>query len=281
MKIKSFALFTPILTLAAAASAQSFAHLRVGDVSFEVPANWSVVNENADGAMLNPGFAPTDTLDALVVVMHGELDPEDQSSPLEAVVRERLPDLAAELRDQAIVADFRNARPRTVPTASGDGVVIETKGRANDAHDVRVWLGVVRDGAAYAVVLGVLTTGRAAEFLPPLARLHQTMSFAAAGSQAGSQVLSLAGTEFGRSSIGSGGNSLTTVYTFAAGGSVSRRTMFSSEFGGSDSTVSGTWTVEGDSVTMTFGDGTTVATLIRGDGEVSGLRVGANLYSKT
>lgn len=277
MKTNPSVLFASILTLAAAATAQDVARLRVGAVSFEAPAGWTIVNESADGALLNPGFAPTDTLDALVIVMHGELEADEQGAPLTQVVRDRLPDLASELRDQAIVVDFDGAKPRVVKTASGDGVVVEAAGRANDARDVKVWLGVARNGATFAVVLGVLTVERASNFLPPLARVHATMSFVEpSGGEA-----ELAGSEFGHSSIGSGGNSLTTVYTFGAAGQVTRRTMFSSSIGGSDRSVGGRWTVDGDTVTMTFADGTTTARLVGSNGEISALQIGATRYAKT
>jgi hypothetical protein len=255
------------------------AKLRTGRVELEVPAGWTVTRETPVAALLNPGLAPTDTLDALVIVFHGPLGEAERRKELAQLVRARLPALAAELRGQAIECDFADVEPRRVAIASGDGVVVTAKGRAGGGRDVRIWLGATRDKDAFAAVLGVVVAARSGDYVPALRHAHETLRFTKAA-DAGAQGAPLAGGEFGHSSFGSGGNSLSTVYAFDATGAVARRTMFSSSIGGSDSSRRGTWTTDGDVVRMTFSDGVTTARALVEGGRVTALQIGGARYAR-
>ena len=98
--------------------AHDIATLRLERIAFEVPAGWTIARESADAALLNPGLAATETLDALVILMHGTLE---RRASLEQAVRAKLTELAAELRQQATVADFRDPVLRRVKTTPAAG----------------------------------------------------------------------------------------------------------------------------------------------------------------
>ena len=250
--------------------------LRVGRVSFTAPAAWTVARETEAGALLNPGFAPTDTLDALILVVHGHRHDRERGLGVTELVRGRLAELASELRKQAISIDLAAASMRLAKTAAGDGIVLESEGLANGDRKVSVWLGATSDTTGFAAVIGVLVSERVREFVPKLERLHASMRL-----QSPSVVVHpLAGAEFGRATFGSGGNSLTTTYAFLGDGSVVRRTMFSSSIGGSDRSERGTWTLAGEALQMRFSGETTSARIVVESDRIVALRIGAARYPR-
>lgn len=236
--------------------------LTIGPVCCEVPAGWSLSRETAEGAVVNPGLLPKDTLDALILVLHGPLREAERGQDLVDVVRARLPELARELRAQGVTADWKSVEPART---------LELAGVANGTRQVRIWLAANGDRERFAVVVAVLVAARADAYRPALERMRDSLKFV----EIPAASANLAGAEFGRTSFGSGGNSMTTTYTFTRTGTVTRRTMFSSSIGGSDRSERGTWTANGERVTLAFKTGTLEA-LVR----ANALRIGGAEYPR-
>jgi hypothetical protein len=254
-----------------------------GRATFELPAGWSIARQDGDHALLNPGLRANDTLDALVAVLSGAVDGDANGQDAAALLRARLPELAAELASQEIEVDARPAAVRGVELPAGNGgAELRAAGRAAGRR-VTVWVGATRDDANWAAVLVVVLAGAEERFLPGGRHVLQTLGFAAAAPAPapadGADAGGLAGLEFGRSTFGSG-SSLTTVYTFGEGGALRRRTMFSASVGGSDSTDAGTFAVRGDAVTLQVGDDATEARIERRDGQIVALRIGSARYER-
>ncbi len=254
---------------------------QVGAVQFELPVGWSVGRREGDIALINPGFAPTDTLDALIVVAVAPLADAARRQAITAVLQAQLPQVAVDLREQQVEADLRGVVVQAMALPNRAGAQLQVPGRAGGQQPVTVWLGATKDGRHSATVLLVVVRGKEDSFLPGARQLLSSIEFGAAAARApaagGGE---LAGLEFGHASFGSG-SSLTTVYRFAAGGRAHRRTMFSSSIGGTDSEAGGGFEQRGDQVTIRIGADTVEATIERQGGQIVALRIGRALYRRS
>lgn len=265
------------------ADAEAAVGLQVGRARFALPRGWREARRTGDVVLLDPGLAATDTLDALVFATCGELEAHERDQELTALVRAQLPQLARELAVQRVQIELARASVAAVELPSGPGVELRVPGVAAGARAVTVWVGAMRDATHSALVIAVVLRSREDAFLPGARAMLQSARLAqpdaAAVAAVASDADALAGAEFGRATFGSGA-SLTTVYTFGGDGSVQRRTMFSSQFNGSDSTRGGVYRLRGDHVSLRIGDDELEGTLEREGGRVVALRVGNARYAR-
>lgn len=252
---------------------------QVGPLRFALPDGWSVGRREGQVALINPGFAEADTLDALVVVAAAPLEAAARGQSVTALLQAQLPQIAVDLDQQQVEVDLRPAHVRSVALPKTAGAELQVAGRAGGQQPVTVWIGATKDDRHAATVMVVVVRGKESRFVPGAQRLLASLEFGAASSAA-SGAEELAGLEFGHASFGSG-SSLTTVYSFGAGGSAQRRTMFSSSFGGTDSEAGGVFEQSGDGVTIRIGADVVEATIERQAGRVVALRIGGALYRRS
>ena len=251
----------------------------VGRASFTLPSGWTIARRDGDLALVNPGFAETDTLDALVVVASEALAGADLARTVTALLESNLPALAADLREQQVEVEHRRAKVTALALPKLSGAEVTLAGRAGGVRPVTVWIGTTRDATAAASVLVVVLRGREDVYLPSARKLLESLLFAPDPQLAAGDSPDLVGLEFGSSSFGSD-SSLTTVYRFGANGAVTRRTMFSSPFGGSDSEVHGTYVQRGDRVTIRVDGEALEATLERRGAALTALRIGRAVHRR-
>ena len=261
---------------------QATAREQAAGVTFELPVGWRVARREGDVALLDPGFAPTDTLDALVLVVGGEVEAALRRLTVADLLRQELPALTADLAQQGIEVDVRRPNVRAVALPEGRGAEVELTGTAGGQRPVVVWVGATRNDGRWSAVVAVIVQAQVAKFLPGARHVLTTTKFSA---QAGAEAApagggeALAGLEFGSSSFGSDA-SLTTVYRFGAGGGMQRRTMFSSPFGGSDKQAPGTFTLRGDVVTIRCEDDVLEGRIERRGARIVALRIGGTRYDR-
>lgn len=264
------------------AAEQNAPRERAAGVLFELPVGWRVARRDGDAALLDPGFAPTDTLDALVLVVGGEVEAAQRRLSIVDLLRHHLRALAADLQQQGIEVDVRRANVRAAELPEGRGAEVELAGTAGGERPVTVWVGATRNDGRWMAVVAVVVKGQVDKFLPGARHVFTTAKFA---SEDAAEALpigaggALAGLEFGSSSFGSDA-SLTTVYRFGNGGNVQRRTMFSSPMGGSDKQTPGTFALRGDVVTIRCGEDVVEGRLERRDGGIVALRIGGARYDR-
>ncbi len=255
---------------------------RAGHATFVLPAGWRVARRDGDTVLLDPGFRPTDTLDALVLVTGGELAAGTRRRPVVDLLQQELRAVLADLAGQGIDVDAARAVVRPVRLPGGDGAEVELPGTAAGERPVTVWIGATRGPSHWSAVIAVMLRGKVAKFLPGARHVLFTTRFEAPDETADAATGSdgLDGLEFGDSSFGSDA-SLTTVYRFGAGGRMQRRTMFSSPLGGSDSQTPGTYVMRGDRVTMRCGDEVVEGRIERRGGDVVALHIGRAVYRRS
>ncbi|MCA8964524.1 MAG: hypothetical protein H6838_19265 [Planctomycetes bacterium] len=254
---------------------------RLGALSFVLPPTWRVANRDGDVALINPGLAATDTLDALIVVAVTPVEAAARARSAAALLQSQLPRIGADLGGQQVEVDLARAVAQPMRSPGLDAAELQVRGRAGGQRAVTVWLGAAKGEAFAATVLVVVLKGREAAFLPGARQLLGSAQFGAAAPAAvrgaGEE---LAGLEFGHASFGSG-SSLTTVYRFGTGGSAQRRTMFSSSLGGTDSEAGGTFELRGDRVVIRIGDDVVEAQIERRSGAAIALRIGNAVYRRS
>lgn len=254
----------------------------VGRASFTLPLGWTVAHRDGDVVLVNPGFAETDTLDALVVVASEALAGADLDRTVTALLEAHLPALVADLREQQVEVEHRCAKVTALALPKLSGAEVTLAGHTGGARPVTVWIGTTRATTVAATVLVVVLHGQEDVYLPGARRMLESLQFTPEGKVETSRapgLAGLAGLEFGRSTYGSD-SSLTTVYRFGTNSTVTRRTMFSSPFGGSDSEAHGTYVQNGDCATTRVDGETIEATLERGGADTTALRIGNAVHRR-
>lgn len=264
----------------ARAGAAASARAVVGAASFVLPAGWRLAHVEGDLALVDPGVTPGEVTEAHIVVASRALDERSAGRSAATQLAADLPDLVEDLAGQGVAVSA--ARPTPVARTFGahPGAELTLQGRASGGDAVTVWIGRVRVEARDATALAVVLRGREDSYVAPARELLGSVAFAAPEAASTGAATDLAGLEFGHATFGSG-SSLTTVYTFGPRGVVTRRTMFSSEFGGTDSEVSGSYTLDGQRVRIRVDGEAVEATLVREGRQVTGLRIGGAVYSRT
>jgi hypothetical protein len=245
-----------------------------GWFGFEMPRGWSVARELEDGLMLNPGLAPTDTLDALILVRHGRLDEaERRLAPVE-LIRRGEPDLRQELAGQGIRIGPAEKAPRAVQVGAAPAAEQTWRGTTQNGITVEVWLGALVEGEFSVAVVAVLVDGKGARFMPQIRRVFETLS----ANPPKDDPTALAGRSFSHSETFPGSGSFHTIYEFRADGTVRKQMIVSGGDVGGDSDEVGRFEVVGDEVTLSFGDDRSSGKIVVEGGVVRGLRFGRTLY---
>lgn len=256
-----------------------------GWFSFEVPQGWAVAQQNDEAMIVNPGLSATDTLDALVVVSFGELEPDQAGKDAAALFPEVRAAIVQDLAAQSIVVNDTGASPRRVRLAHASGVVQEWPGKAGD-RTVRVFFGALVKDAAYLAVTAVVMEGKEERFLPGVKRLlHSIVPKPPARNTAAEQAL--AGAEFSAIDTRPGGSrgSFSSILEFSAGNRVKKTMIISGMVGlstdiGGNSEEWGTYEVMGDQVTLTFGADTDTLRLVVEQGRVAALARDGRTYRR-
>lgn len=253
-----------------------------GEFSFELPAGWSVGAESEEGLWIQPGLAPGETLDALILVQHGELELEDQNVAPAALVDRHEAAFRAEMKAAGIELAPAAQRARAVLVGDVPGAVQEWRGKTADGRELRLWLGGVVRRDAWLTVAGALLSGREERFLPGLKRVFATLAPAAPERNQELERL-LAGRSFSRSeSFGRAGSS-TSWYSFGADGRVKKELSMGGLSGLSGSVHGsseewGRYEAIGPTLYLYFRDGQSTAEAALEGGGISGLRMHGAFY---
>lgn len=253
-----------------------------GWFSFEVPQGWSVSRQTDDALLINPGLSASDTLDAMVIVSYGELEPAQARMDVAALFPEVKAAIIEELASQSIAVSDSAAAPRIVRLAHGTGLVQEWPGKAGP-RDVRVWFGgLVKDGH-YLTATAVVVAGQEQRFLPGVKRLLFSTNPRPPQRNAAAEQ-ALAGARF--ASIDSRGRgSFSSSFEFLPGLRVKKTMMMSGMVGlsssvGGDTEEWGTYEVTGDEVTITFKDSQDTLELVVEQGQIVALARDGRTYRR-
>lgn len=271
----------PALDGAYSGSVTAISHPR-GWFTFEVPQGWSVSRQTDDAMLINPGLNAADSLDALVVVSYGELEPAQAQMDVAALFPEVRAAILEELASQSIAVSDSAAAPRTVRLAHAIGLVQEWPGKAGK-RDVHVWFGgLVKDGH-YLTATAVVVAGQEHRFVPGMKRLlYSTNPRPPQRNTAAEQAL--AGARF--ASVESPGRgSFSSSFEFSPGLRVKKTMMMSGMVGlsssvGGDTEEWGTYEVTGDQVTITFQDSQDTLKLVVEQGQIVGLDRDGRTYRR-
>lgn len=247
-----------------------------GWFSFEVPQGWAVAQQHDEAMIINPALSATDTLEALVVVSFGELEPHQKGKDAAALFPEVRAAIVQDLAAQSIVVTDTAASPRRVRLKHASGVVQEWPGKAGE-RAVRVFFGALVKDAAYLAVTAVVMAGKEERVLPGVKRLlHSVVPKPPARNTAVEQAL--AGAEFSAIDTRPGGShgSFSSILEFSAGNRVKKIMIISGMAGlsthiGGNSEEWGTYKVIGDEVTLTFRDGADTLRLVVEQGRIAAL----------
>ena len=260
-----------------------FEHPR-GWFGFDMPEGWTVYQQNDTGMVLNPGFTAASTLDAMVGLMWGRLEPEDQNQPVAKVTARWLPRLRQMLAEQGLtIGDDKPAietfRGRDVP-----GTVVTMKGTSRNGSKVLVWCGGMVKRDSWIAVNGVVLQGKEDGYLPKLKRIFASLEPKPPEHNAALEQ-ALVGRSFSSSQYGRVTNSAShATYAFSGGNQVSRRLMtnIAAEPGlpGASADVEriGRYEVCGDVLYLYFETGQEAGQVVVEGGQVQGIRIGSADY---
>ena len=152
-----------------------------GAWSCELPAPYTVANEDGLGLLVNPGvqMQPGTVPEALLVCEIGELSPQEAQQPAGQLLRAVVPTLQEMLSGQGITV----TQPREPTDVQVDGQpagVYEWSGKNMAGNPLSVWMGVAIRGPRYVLVLGVVQQGKEAAFLPKMKRVFSSIRIAPA-----------------------------------------------------------------------------------------------------
>jgi hypothetical protein len=264
-------------------AATTFTHPR-GWFSFEMPEGWSVTRQTDDSLLINPGLKGSDTLDAIVAVLYGEIDSPGATSDLAGLFEAVRPSVLQDLASQGIVVSQAPAAPRLVTLSQAKGLVQEWKATAG-GRDVLVWLGGLASHGYYLAVSCVVISGREERVLPGVKRmLHSMQPRPPQRDHAAEEAL--VGTRFGSIDTRPGGasGSFSSILEFAAGNRVKKTLIVSGKaalYGiGGESEEWGTYAVVGDDLRLSFRDGEDVLRLSVERGQVVALQREGRIYRR-
>lgn len=257
-----------------------FEHPR-GWYRFEMPRGWSAEAAGDEAVVINPGLRQGDRLDAILLLTHGELEEDERSRPIEALLVDNEADVRALFAELELRVQGPDGPPERVLVGELPGACQTWSGRTADGQPVTVWIGAVARREYFLAVVGVLVREHAERYLPGVKRVFTTLQLTPPERNTQLEGL-LAGREVGHSSVHSSGSS-SWIYALRADGSVKKTSIMSfSGMGvsGGSSEEFGRWEVVGDEVYLSFASGQEVARVERHpSGQLAGLRFGQRLYA--
>ena len=247
-----------------------------GFFTFQMPADWTA-EEQPQAVAINPGLKEGDTLDAVILVSFGELTEEERGQPIEAILTARESELLAGFAEMGVQLARATAEPTRIGVKDLAGAEQLWRGEAG-GQAVTLWFGALVQREYYFAVVALVVDASSKRFMPGARRILASVEPKAPVRDRAVEG-ELAGLEFGSSTDFGGGGSIHTVYEFATGGSVARRTMTSGSFGidgsvGGETIARGTYMVVGPLVYLQFGDGQEVARLVRDGRDIGALTLG-------
>ncbi|MCC6784466.1 MAG: hypothetical protein IT457_16605 [Planctomycetes bacterium] len=266
-----------------AGATQRFEHPR-GWFACEFPKGWSVHSQDDSGMLVNPGLTANDTLDAIVFLIWGRLEPSDQNQPVATVIEKHLPQMREALAQQGLTVGEPLDAIATVKSKEVPGAVVEFPVQTANGQALRLWFGGLVKQDAWLAVGGVVLQDKAAAYLPKVKRIFTTLEPKPPERNPKLEA-ALVGRSFSSSQYGRVTESAHHAsYSFAAGGVVTRRLMSNviSKPGlpgvSSDSERSGRYEVCGDIAFLYFETGQEAAQVVQQGGKVTGLRIGNAVY---
>lgn len=253
-----------------------------GFFTFQLPAEWTA-EEQPQAIAINPGLVAGDTLDAVILASFGELAEEERGRSIESILTTKEADLLAGFSGIGVQFTRASAAPRRIGVKDLTGAEQLWHGEAG-GQAVTLWVGAIVQREFYFAVVALVVDANSKRFMPGARRILASVE--AQAPQRDPEVeAELVGLEFASSSDFGGGGSIHTVYEFAAGGSVSRRTMTSGSFGldgsvGGETIARGSYMVVGPLVYLQFGDGQEVARLARDGRRIDALLLGNRRHSR-
>jgi hypothetical protein len=258
----------------------AFTHPR-GWFSLDLPVGWSVARHAEDGLVVNPGLTQADTLDALITISFGALEPElTQMDVLEVFQRLR-PAVLQDLKSQGIEMLDEGTAPRRVTLAHAPGLVQQWMGQGG-GRQLLVWLGGLLESGHYVAVTAVVLAGEVSRFLPGAKRILYSVH-PRPPRRDGAVERALEGAQFFASDTRPGG-SFSVILEFAAGNQVKKTMMVSARTGlpgtGGSSEQWGTYEVIGDQARLLFSADSDELTLVMELGRVVALQREGRLYQR-
>ncbi len=262
---------------------EHFEHPR-GWFSFEMPTGWSVFQQADTMMVLNPGLTAADTLDAIISLFWGRLEVADQNQPVGKVLEKHTPNLKQALAQQGIEIGDPEGPVFLVQGKDVPGAVLEFRGKTAQGKGFKLWVASLVKREYWLSVTAVVLDGKEEKFLPKTKRVFLTLE-PRPPERNPTLEAALVGQSFTSSSFGKVTQSaFHATYTFAAGGSVTRRLMsnVASQPGlpgtSTDAERTGSYEVAGDIVYLFFDTGQEVGQVIQEAGQVAGIRIGTAEY---
>jgi hypothetical protein len=249
-----------------------------------MPEGWTVYQQNDAGMVLNPGLKATDTLDAIVGLMWGRLEAEDQNQPVAKVMEKRLPLLQKTLQEQGLVVPDGKAPIETFRGKDVPGAVVVLAASTMQGQKCRVWCGSMIKRDSWIAVSGVVLEGKEENYLPKVKRVFASLEPKPPERNPALEA-ALVGRSFSSSQYGRTTNSAShAIYTFAGGGVVTRRLMTniaaepSLPGASADVERTGRYEVCGDVLWLWFETGQEAGQVLQQQGQVAGIRIGSAEY---
>jgi hypothetical protein len=249
-----------------------------GTFAFEVPSGWAITSQE-NGLTAFDGGVPGGQRDLAVLVYYRDLDETQSHLSAERLLELELAGLKKSLVLQGIgTLDSFTRDPHALALAGDPAAEAACLGTWGGSP-VTAWIGARRASPRFFVVIGIEPRSRGPGRAIAGAK-RMLLSARVPPRPSGSAVASaIAGRRFGNTSFYSSG-SMSTIYEFGAGGTVSLKTLTSfSGVGGSESTKRGRYQIVGGSVRMTFDDGDVEEAEVETNaGGVSAIRIGRARY---
>lgn len=151
----------------------TYAH-PLGRFAFDLPTGWTVGQEEDDTLPVNPGFAPGESQDAIILLSYGELEDDQLSQSPSELMHQYSPDLRASIEALGISLDAADSKPAPVESLEFPAATQKWSGTAG-SRPITAWLaGMVADGE-YMLVSGVMMKEREQDFLPGLKRIFVSL----------------------------------------------------------------------------------------------------------
>ena len=148
-----------------------------GFYSLDLPAGWSVRALTSTELLINPGFKPTDNLDALIVLSVGELEPGDARRTPAQMLDRGESEMRREWRAQGVTLERASSKAKSQRVGSHPAATMQWKGTLANGDPIDAWVGGVAGGGGYLTLSGVIARPRLAEFLPGIQGAFQSLTF--------------------------------------------------------------------------------------------------------
>lgn len=246
-----------------------------GWYSFDLPVGWEIAEQNDDGLLINPGL--TTTLDAILLVTHGELDEAETNAEVTRLLDQHAPELLAELAGQGIRLDKARKPSRKVTVGEVPGAVQRWTGKTGDGKPVTLWVGGVTKREYWLGVSLIVLGAEEDTFLPGAKRLFSTLELAPPERNRKLEQ-ALFGRSFAHTDNSSSG-SFSTTYELRGDLTVFKQSFFSAGEISSSTEDTGRWEIVGDEIYLYFQDGQKGGRLVLQGGQATAVMFGDTRYS--